>query len=388
MKLLLATHSFAMPGGSETYLLTIAQYLEQLGHEVGIFTLEPGEMSESAAERGIRIATPDRLDGGPHDAIVAQDGVVSYMLEERFPAVPQLFVAHTADYPLQFPPQTSEAVGMVVAMNDRVSERLESLAHCPPVLRLQQPIDVRRFAEFTRLHERPASMLLLSNYVEGGRLEVLRDAARRTGIELRVVGRSGEDGPTVSPEEGLRTSDIVFGNGRAALEAMSCGRAVYVYGHLGADGWVTPASYPALERDGFASLASDRIVDADALCADLAEYAPPMGAANRSIAVRHHEAGHHASQLVEALRQLQPRGGSDERDRRLKELARLVRVQWQTEVRALSVELQLRRADVERVELERELDEARHEYRMLVSGRAYRLAKALGKPLEFLRRRR
>ncbi|HEY1284888.1 MAG TPA: hypothetical protein VGF04_02265 [Solirubrobacterales bacterium] len=388
MRLLLATHSFAMPGGSETYLLTVAQYLEQLGHEVTIFTLEPGEMSESAAERGLRIATPEQLDGGPYDAIAAQDGVVSYALEERFPSVQQLFIAHTADYPLQFPPQASTTVGMVVAMNDRVAERLESLAHCPPLLRLRQPIDVRRFTVFNRLNESPASMLLLSNYVEGDRLEILREAARRTGIALNVVGRSGPDGPTVSPEMGLRTSDIVFGNGRAALEAMACGRSVYVYGHLGADGWVTPESYEALERDGFASLASERIVDADRLCADLADYSPAMGSINRSIAVRHHEAGHHASQLVEALRELGSQAASSDGERRLQELARLVRVQWQTEVRVLSVELQLRQADAERVELEQELERARSDYEAVVAGRGHRFGQALGRLLAFFRRRR
>ena len=42
MKVLLATHSLAHAGGSETYLLTVALALQRLGHEVGVFTLRAG----------------------------------------------------------------------------------------------------------------------------------------------------------------------------------------------------------------------------------------------------------------------------------------------------------------------------------------------------------
>jgi hypothetical protein len=113
-----------------------------------------------------------------------------------------------------------------------------------------------------------------------------------------------------------------------------------------------------------------------------------MGSINRSIAVRHHEAGHHASQLVEALRELGSQAASSDGERRLQELARLVRVQWQTEVRVLSVELQLRQADAERVELEQELERARSDYEAVVAGRGHRFGQALGRLLAFFRRRR
>ena len=121
MKVLLATHSLARAGGSETYLLTTALALQRLGHEIGVFTLEPGEMSELAGRSGLRVAaSEEQLDGG-YDAIVVQDGVTGYALAERFPSVRQLFVAHTADYALQYPPQLTGAVGAIVALNDRVA---------------------------------------------------------------------------------------------------------------------------------------------------------------------------------------------------------------------------------------------------------------------------
>ena len=156
MKILLATHSLANPGGSETYLVTVALALQRLGHEVGVFTFEPGEMSELAGRSGLRVASADHRLDEDHDAIVVQDGATGYALAERLPSVPQLFVAHTVDHSLQYPPQQPGVVGAVVALNDRVATRLESLAHCPQLIRLRQPIDTRRFVPLSPLPAGPA----------------------------------------------------------------------------------------------------------------------------------------------------------------------------------------------------------------------------------------
>jgi hypothetical protein len=173
---------------------------------------------------------------------------------------------------------------------------------------------------------------------------------------------------------------------------MACGCAVYVFGHFAADGWVTQDSYQAFERDGFASLATERTVDTDALCADLANYDAAMGTVNRSLVVRHHDAGKHAAELVAALRQLIPENPTRSSDRTLREMSRLVRVQWQTEKKVLAFDHQLRGAEEARIsseqELQKELERVQGEYHRVVSGRRYRLAQTIAKPLDFLRRHR
>jgi hypothetical protein len=388
VKVLLATHSLAHAAGSESYLLTTALALQRLGHEVGIFTFEPGEMSELAGNSGLRVATSEeQLDGG-YDAIIVQDGVTSYALAERFPSVGQLFVAHTTDHSLQYPPQMSGTVGAIVALNDRVATRLEALAHCPELIRLRQPIDTRRFVPVSGLPSRPASLTVLSNYLQGERLEIVRRAAHDLGMSIAVVGASEGGRPTLSPEEYLHRSDIVLGCGRSALEAMACGRAVYVFGHIGADGWVTPETYEALEQDGFAGRGSRRVTDADELRTELEGYGAAMGLANQSLAVRHHDAGAHAAELVAALRRLTPENGTGSLDGSLREMSRLVRLEWQTECRALTFEHRLRDAERERIDGLQELQRLQGELHKVLTGRRYRLAQAFAKPLGFLRRRR
>ena len=69
-------------------------------------------------------------------------------------------------------------------------------------------------------------------------------------------------------------------------------------------------------------------------------------------------------------------------------MSRLVRVEWQTERRALTLEHRLREAERERIDGLRELQRVLGELHKVLSGRRYRLAQALAKPLAFLRRRR
>ena len=116
--------------------------------------------------------------------------------------------------------------------------------------------------------------------------------------------------PTATPEHAIANADMVFALGRSALEGMAAGRAVYVYGAVGGDGWVTPDRYPAMEADGFAGL-SDRgmTIDAARLTADLAEWKQLMGEVNRDLVLSNHEAREHAIELV-SLRPNRSRLGS------------------------------------------------------------------------------
>src|SRR5687767_12775116 len=106
MELVLSTYALAAFGGSETYLVTVAQQLERLGHRVTVHALELGQAAVAARQRGVRVAAEaDELPPGP-DAILVQDAVTSLELAQRYPGVPQLFISHADAIALQAPPQT------------------------------------------------------------------------------------------------------------------------------------------------------------------------------------------------------------------------------------------------------------------------------------------
>ena len=96
-------------------------------------------------------------------------------------------------------------------------------------------------------------------------------------------------------------ADIVVAKSRAAVDALACGRALYVYDFFGGDGWVTPETYPQLEADNFAGLATGRTIGVAGLARDLADYDPSMGTVNRDLAVQHHGARDHVMRLLSAV---------------------------------------------------------------------------------------
>lgn len=381
MRLILASNHLGL-GGSESYLLTVAEQFERLGHEATLFAHEPGAGAELARSRAFHVVDENRLPD-ECDAALVQDAGVSLDLAARYPRARQVFVAHSESFDLQLPPQLEGLVSAVVALNDRVADRLRALAVPARVVRLRQPIDTERFVAGAPLPERPRRALLLSNNAVADRLAMLESACAELGLELARVG--GEAGQTTDPRSRLVDADIVIGYGRSILEAMACGRAAYVYDRHGSDGWVTAESYPEIEAGGFAGRSGREIADPARLREELARFDPSMGPVNHDLVMAHHRANVHAQALVELLAgdgeaAALSHGG-------LEEMARLVRLEWRARVDAQALAVDQSRLQVERYRLQRELEEARQEaaaetaaaFRGTLSWRVTKPLRALGR---------
>src|SRR5215207_8638365 len=170
---------------------------------------------------------------------------------------------------------------------------------------------------------------------------------RCTSSTSPITGAGIETGPD---------GDFVLGRGLRILEAMASGRAAYVYGEEGGDGWVTPARYELLEADGFSGRAEASATDFERLRRDLEAYDPAMGFSNRELALAH-SARDHAQELVRIFDALASR--RDPVDAPLRELARLVRIEAATARRADAAAAEAHGAGTRVRKLERELAEAR-----------------------------
>lgn len=388
MDVLLGTHALGL-GGSETYALTVAEQLGRLGHRVTICAVGIGDGEAVAREHGIDVVSLDAYDGGRCDAVIAQDAGMAFELTRRHPRVPLLFVAHSEEFDGQLPPGLGGLVSAVVVLNDRVERRVRALAADLRVVRLRQPIDTSRFRPRSSPARTPKRLLVLGNNLDGARLDLVADVADHTGMEVARAGARGE--PTLRPELLIDGADVVMGYGRCALEAMACGRPTYIYDHLGGDGWVMPEVYPALERDGFGGRASDDVIDADRLLADLRRYDGGMGIANRDLVIGGHRAEHHAQEIVAVLRSLEPR--SELRTDALGELATLVRAQWSDRARIDALEAQAIRLGDQLAEAraavaaERAAVVEANEAREALKGTLrYRIGAALARPVDVARK--
>jgi hypothetical protein len=189
------------------------------------------------------------------------------------------------------------------------------------------PIDANRLLPVEPLRDVPRRALLLGNYPE--RDELVTEAWGAHGIEVSRIGFLRE-AQRLDLTTALAGVDIVVAKSRAVLDAMACGRAVYVFDVFGGDGWVTPASYHALEADNFTGQATDRIIGVAELERDLALYSHRMGSANRDLIEQRHNPRDHVVEFLNGV----GRTASQERPTApLAELARLTAVQWAWEER-------------------------------------------------------
>ena len=400
MRLVVASPGWEEFGGTETYLLTVSEHLQRLGHEVLVLVPHVGKATRVAADRGLQTMTkPWDLDDEP-DGVLVHDAATAYDLAGFFPRAARVYVAHSRDWDPQTPPQLANVCHAVVALNDRVRAHCEALAGRLEVVRLRQPVDIIRFGEQAAVRRSASRVLLIGNHWRWGkrgvRYEMVLEAAGDLGLQVERVGLP--DRVTTSPETKIAESDIVIGMGRCIVEAMASRRAAYVFGVAGGDGWVTRESYPVLEADGFAGTATDLVVDRDRLADDLAKFTSAMGEANRDLAMANHDAEAHAVALVELFRRIDPRPPADGAP--LAELGRLVRVNWESGRRAANAtgrsrvylaELEAARDEasreaVERHRVQRELDLLRAQHAAVVGGRRWRLISLLASPVDIARR--
>jgi hypothetical protein len=309
------------------YLLTAVEHLERLGHEVWVFA-EEGTAPE------LRVVGAEKLPLAP-DVIYAQDTYAALLLAGLYPLTPQVFAAHGDREDPWLPPQLAGVVARVVVFDDRTAGRARAAALPQELVRLRRPVDLERFSPRGALAERPRRGSL--------RLDGLSDYRR--GLVERAFAAVGIDTGEADP-------DLVVGLRDDILEAMAAGRAAYVYGDDGGDGWVTPERYELLEADGFTGTAEPHATDFERLRRDLEGYDAGMGPANRELA-QAHDAREHAQELVALFEQLAPR--RDPVDAPLRELARLVRVEAATGRRADAAAAEAAEAHARARELEQEL---------------------------------
>ena len=347
MEILLGTQGLS---GPLPYLTTVFEHLERLGHEVLVFTAEEG-----AAPDGLRVVSTERGLPLAPDVVYAQDAYAALLLADIYPLTPQVFALHDDRDELWLPPQLPAVIARVVVFDDRGGERARAAALVHEIVRLRRPVDIDRFSPLAPLRDRPRAAVL--------HLEHLSDYRR--GVVARACADAGiEAGPD---------ADLVVGQGLQILEAMASGRAAYVYGEEGGDGWVTGERYELLEADGFSGRAEASATDFERLRRDLDAYDPAMGPSNRELALAH-SARDHAQELLKIFGSLAPR--RDPVDAPLRELARLVRVEAATAGRADAAAAAAHEAQATARELERSLAEA-HERNESLTDRVAGLEQAL-----------
>lgn len=289
MRVLLANNHMALLGGTETWTYTMAHELSRQGHEVDVFTFEPGYVSDMCKPFSRVVAKPD----GKYDVLIINHHTCLEALQE----VPgyKIFTSH-GPAGLENAKAGADAY---VSVSEETQRKLHAAGFDSTVIR--QPIDLDRFAPDKELHDEPQRILALSKSHIGA--EWVKLAAHTIGAEMAWL--RGWDRARWDMPEQINNADIVVSCGRGAVEAMACGRAVLNFDYrlynskALCDGWVVPDTIDTIHSANYSGRGFGIEVDGAQQIADgLQYYSAAMGPANRKLAEEHHDVKNIARQYL------------------------------------------------------------------------------------------
>lgn len=253
MRVLITNYALDQRAGTELYVRDLASELLRRGQSPVVFSPVLGAVAAEIRAQAIAVVDDLELVAERPDIIHGQHNLTALAALIRFPDVPAVYVCH-GWIPWQERPPVHPRIAQYVAVDQATRERLVSENGISPgaVTVLPNFVDLRRFGRRSPLPEKPERALFVNNAVTEASpvLRNIREACRRSGIQLDVVG-TGVGRPASRIEEILPAYDLVFAKGRAAIEAAATGCAVIVANEEKLGNYVDSASLADLRALNF-----------------------------------------------------------------------------------------------------------------------------------------
>lgn len=290
MRILIANHSLAAPGGSETYVMTLAHTLRSLGHDVVCFSPRLGRVAEELRRHGITTVS-DAREAGAVDVIHSSHLDSTHLALAAMPVTPVVFVQHGAGtrQVLERPPKPRRSIERWVAVSELVAQAMTWRDRLPrdQIHVIPNFVDLESFAPLYPPRTPPRTVLFLSNFQTPDMRHMISDACQLAGMTPRFVGGNR---PTLDIRSELMVADIIVTIGRGAIEAMACGRPVVLLSVAGGDGLLTPATAARALISNYAGLSRRTLPSAKELAAELRQATPSLGEWGRTWVEEHHDA--------------------------------------------------------------------------------------------------
>ena len=272
-------------GGTELYVRDLALGLLRAGHHPAVWSPIVGEVAADLRSAGVPVFDDLASVAPIPDIVHCQHGDETRAALSRFPDVPGVYVQHDAEaWQDQAPPHPR--LLRWAAVDELCRERLLAGGVDPDrITVVANSVDLERFSRRTPLPAQPRRALLFANTAsEETYLPVVREACAKASLDLDIAGL-GVGAVARRPEAMLGRYDVVFGKGRAALEALAVGCAVVVLDQRGIAGMVTSDRLPEWRRWNLGRRLLTGNHDAVRLVEELGRY-DPVDAARCTDAVR------------------------------------------------------------------------------------------------------
>lgn len=215
MKILVSNHWLRKIGGSETFTYTLVGELVRRGHQVDLFTNQPGIVSRKIQEDfNVKLG-----HHGPYDLILANHNTtVEKLYDEGF----VIQTCHGTTPKLEQPSRLANAW---VSVSQEVKLHLQSKRFESTVI--LNGIDCNRFKPKFKLNKSIKKILSLTHSVSVNNF--LKEYCHTR--DIKFIAANKYLNPLWEIEKLINQADLVVSLGRGAYEAMACGRPVLVYDH-------------------------------------------------------------------------------------------------------------------------------------------------------------
>jgi glycosyltransferase involved in cell wall biosynthesis len=273
LRILITNHFLRGRTGSELYVCELATNLLRRGHNPIVYSPQLGYTARELRDATVPVVDSLEAISTAPDLIHGQHHVETMSALLRFPNTPAVFFCH-GWLPWEETPPKHPRILRYVAVDDTCLDRLisESGIAEERVSVILNSVDLEQFVPRSPLPLQPSRALVFSNGAkEATHLSAVREACRRTGLTLDVIG--ADAGNVASrPQDVLGQYDIVFAKARCALEAMAVGSAVVLCDVKGAGPMVTAGELDRLRRLNFGIRTLREKIDADVLEKEIARY--------------------------------------------------------------------------------------------------------------------
>ena len=252
-RILFTNTSIANPTGTELYVRDLAKDFAARGCEVIIYSPRMGALAEEIRGMAIPVVDDPASLGAAPDIIHGQHHVPTMQALLAFPETPGVFFCHGwRPWEEMSPafPRIRRHVAVDTATRDRI---IHESGIAPEKVRvIPNFVDLEKFRPRWPLPGWPERAAIFSNYVKPGSPyhRAVATACSRLGIHLDVIGIGFGTG-TNRPEIVLPAYDLVFAQGRSAIEALAVGAAVMVASSRAFGPLVRPENYADMRRHNF-----------------------------------------------------------------------------------------------------------------------------------------
>ncbi len=271
-KILMTNKTLDFRSGSELYVRDVALSLQERGHHPVAYSTRPGQVAEDLKQAGLTVC--DDLQAVPFvpDIIHGQHHMETLCALMHFTGTPAVFFCH-GTVPWEETPPRFPRIYRYVAVDHNCARRVFDSAGVGPdrVTVVLNFVDLNRFRPRGPLPERPRSAAVFSNTLAGDRIPIIREACRRRGVKLELLGMAS--GKTCRhPEKKLIQYDLILAKGRAALESLAVGASVLLCDYSDLGPMVSSNNLDRLRRFNLGLSCLDRPLTVESLIAEIDRY--------------------------------------------------------------------------------------------------------------------